>query len=86
MAQLYQLPVGVLIREVIPGGSAEQAGLKAGDIITKFAGKPVLTMDSLVAALGEVKVGSSVSVHVIRDGNTPLDVTLKILDANEYGQ
>ncbi|NLK37145.1 MAG: PDZ domain-containing protein [Epulopiscium sp.] len=86
VAQLYQLPVGVLIREVIPGGSAEQAGLKAGDIITKFAGKPVLTMDSLVAALGEVKVGSSVSVHVIRDGNTPLDVTLKILDANEYGQ
>ncbi len=87
VAQLYQLPVGVLVREIIPGGSAEQAGLQAGDIITKFAGKPVLTMDSLVAALGEETVGSSVSVHIIRNGTTPMDITLKILDANdsEYG-
>lgn len=83
VSQLYQLPIGVLVREVIPGGSAEQAGLQAGDIITKFGGKTIMTMDSLVTALSEKKVGDTVQVHIIREGTKPMDITLKILDANE---
>ncbi len=33
---------------VVPGGPAAEAGLRAGDLITHVAGKPVLTFDDLV--------------------------------------
>lgn len=82
-AQLYKLPVGVLVVEVLEGGSAEQAGLQQGDVITEFAGENILSMNKLVEVLAKQKVNDTVSMHIIRDGSIPMDIDITILDANE---
>lgn len=84
MAQLYGgLPMGVLVRDVVEGGSAANAGIQSGDIITSFAGEQIMTMDNLVTALGKQKVGAVVDIKIIRDGSTPLTLKATIQDANQ---
>ena len=81
-APMYKLPVGALVLEIVEGGPAEKAGLQVGDVITKFAGKTVMDMDTLVAMVGETKIGSTVDMYVIRDGNTGVELQIKIADKN----
>lgn len=83
LAQLYQLPVGVLVREVVSGGSADKAGIREGDIIIEFAEQKIMSMEKLVDILAEQKVGDKVTARIIRDGETAKDVTVTILDANK---
>jgi serine protease Do len=59
---------GVFIQSVAPGGPAEKAGLKDGDIITSINGKPVHDGNDLVNTVTATPIGTSVSVGVLRDG------------------
>lgn len=82
LSNLYGLPVGVLVTEVVSGGSADSAGIQSGDIITDFAGEKIMSMDTLVDILAKQEVGSKVEVRIIRNGDTPLTLTLTIFDGN----
>lgn len=81
-ASLYKLPVGALIVEVAEGGPAALAGIEAGDIITEFNGKKVMDMESLSELVKTVTIGQEVSIHLIRNGETGMDVTLTVADKN----
>jgi aminopeptidase YwaD len=59
---------GMKISGVRPSGAAEKAGLKAGDIITKMAGKTVMNIYDYMGLLGELKAGDEVEIEVLRDG------------------
>jgi len=59
---------GALIREVIAGSPAADAGLEAGDIITAIDQNPVDRDHSLPDVIGEYQPGDRVSVHVWRAG------------------
>jgi serine protease Do len=59
---------GVFIQQVAPGGPAEKAGIKDGDIITSINGKPVRDGNDLVNTVTETPIGNSLSVGVLRDG------------------
>ena len=68
---------GALVNDVIPSGPADRSGLKRGDIIVKFNGKEILSVENLPKQVAAVEPGKSVKVEVIRDGNKKLlDVTL----------
>jgi hypothetical protein len=67
---------GVKFAEVRESSPAAKAGLKAGDIMTSFDGKPVRTLYDFTFALREKKPGDEVDVTVMRDGK-PL--TVKVL-------
>jgi serine protease Do len=54
------------IRQVIEGSPAEQAGLKAGDIVVKFDGREVASYEDLVAQIQKKKPGDAVSLEVRR--------------------
>jgi Do/DeqQ family serine protease len=58
---------GVLIRDVVSGTPAEKAGLKPGDVITKFDGKPITGVEQFREIVAEVKPGTTVSIEFIRD-------------------
>jgi S1-C subfamily serine protease len=55
---------------VRPGGPAEQAGMKAGDLIVKMGGKKILNIYDYMGMLGELKPGDSVEVELMRDGKS----------------
>jgi putative serine protease PepD len=60
--------VGVPLQEVISGGAAQQAGLRAGDVVTKINDFHTTTADGLIAATRFYAPGTTVSVTFIRDG------------------
>ncbi|WP_433387404.1 trypsin-like peptidase domain-containing protein [Micromonospora sp. KLBMP9576] len=68
---------GALVAAVTPGSPAEKAGLRRGDVITKFGDKPVNDSDDLVGAVQAGKVGDRVEVTYKRNGaEARADVTL----------
>ncbi|MEU0158841.1 trypsin-like peptidase domain-containing protein [Streptomyces sp. NPDC006261] len=63
-------PAGVALVSVEPGGAADEAGLRAGDIITKIGDTAVTTITSLSEALAGDKPGDKVTVTYTRDGDS----------------
>jgi pimeloyl-ACP methyl ester carboxylesterase len=59
---------GVAIITVLPGTSAEAAGLNAGDVIRTIDGKPVASPEEVIALVGRKKAGDRLSMEVLRDG------------------
>ena len=59
---------GALIRTVLPGGPAERAGLRRGDVIVAVAGRPVNSPTDVVAAIDGAGVGRTLDVTVNREG------------------
>jgi serine protease Do len=53
---------GALVGTVGNGSPAAAAGLRVGDVITEFAGKPVKTADDLLTAIREARIGETVSI------------------------
>ena len=58
---------GALISSLTPGGAAEKAGLRRGDIITAINGAAVRDSNSLRNEVGQMLPGSEVKVTVLRD-------------------
>jgi serine protease Do len=68
---------GALVASVEPGGPAERAGIKSGDVITQFNRQPVESGRDLSRAVAATKPGAQASLTVIRDGRTEeLTVTI----------
>ncbi len=64
----YQfLGKGVRIDGVTPGGPAQVAGLKEGDVIIEIAGKSVADLPSFMKAMASEKIGVAFEVKVLRD-------------------
>lgn len=70
VAEYYNVPEGVLVKEVIPFTGAYKAGIQVGDIITKFDGKRVRTLEELNELKNKHKPGDIVSIEIYRDGET----------------
>ncbi len=63
-AQMYDMPVGVYIKEVAAGGGAEAAGLTNGCIITGFEGITINSMTALQEQLSYYRAGETVTLTV----------------------
>lgn len=59
---------GVLVDAVSPGGPAQKAGIKDGDIIVEIAGKPTPNITAYMTAMGAQKLGTTIDVVVERKG------------------
>lgn len=94
LAELLELPSqgGLLVQEIIPGSSAEKAGVRGarrvvivgnneigigGDLIMEIDGKPVDRGDSLTRALSNKRPGDTLELLIYRNrGKTKVKVTL----------
>lgn len=59
---------GVLIQGTEQDSPAAHAGLRAGDVIVQFEGKPLDSIDALHKALDEQTIGRALNLWVLRDG------------------
>lgn len=60
---------GVVIEELVDGGSAQFAGLQPKDVITGINGKDVKSVPELQEIVGRAKVGDTLDVQINRRGN-----------------
>lgn len=69
---------GALIADVTPESPADEAGLKAGDVVLELDGKPVRDSRNLKLQVAQIAPGKEVPVKISRDGKVQeLEVKLK---------
>ncbi|HEY0834287.1 MAG TPA: Do family serine endopeptidase [Azospirillum sp.] len=59
---------GALVAEVTPGSPAAKAGLKQGDVVTRFDGTPIDGVRDLTRRVADTAIGSDAKVEVVRKG------------------
>ena len=75
---------GALVRGVEVGSPADKAGVEAGDIITRFEGKPVEKSSDLPRMVGGTKPGTRSALTVFRRGGyKELTVTIAEIEADK---
>jgi serine protease Do len=79
LAQQFKVPdtSGALVQDIAPGGPAAKAGLKPGDVIRKFNGRPVNDSGELLAMVASTNPGTPVTLDVLRNGQ-PQTVNLTL--------
>jgi serine protease Do len=72
---------GALVSTVIAGGPAEKAGVKPGDVITEYNGRPVKNTTELQKMVSSTRPGTSVPIKVMRNSKEQtLHATVEELD------
>jgi serine protease Do len=80
--RVYGFKNGVLVQRVHPGGPAEKAGIKVGDIITTVDGRSIKDGDDLVNEIASRRPGSTIRLGYMRDGKQG-DTTVTIGDRDK---
>ncbi|HJB95728.1 MAG TPA: trypsin-like peptidase domain-containing protein [Candidatus Mediterraneibacter intestinigallinarum] len=68
ISELYGIPSGVVIAEVVQGSPADQAGLERGDILTALDGRNITSMTQLQDVLQYYAAGETVDLTIQRSG------------------
>ncbi|RKM57694.1 PDZ domain-containing protein [Butyrivibrio sp. XB500-5] len=81
VTESFGIPQGAYVDKITPGGGAEAAGLVKGDVIVKFEGHDITSMDDLQTRLQYYKAGTTVKLGIMRtDGSeykeTEVELTL----------
>lgn len=66
---------GAKIEKVTPGGAAEKAGLRAGDVVIEFNGETISSASELTGAVRLERANSRATIVVVRGGK---EVTIKV--------
>ncbi len=68
---------GALIADMVKGGPADKAGLKRGDIVLAFGGKPIKDADTLRNEVAVTPIGQQTKITVLRNGKQ-VELEIKI--------
>jgi serine protease Do len=80
--RVYGFKNGVLVQSIQPGGPAERAGLKPGDIVVAIDGRNIKDGDDLVNEIAGRRPGSTVRLGYLREGKEA-DTTVTIGDRDK---
>jgi S1-C subfamily serine protease len=81
IAQALKLPVedGILVDDVSPRSTAEAAGIKVGDVITKVHGQAIQNVRQLAVNMYSYAVGDSAQIEVLR-GQQSLSFSVPVIE------
>lgn len=69
VSETYQMPQGVYVAQVVEGSAAANAGLMQGDIITRFDGRNITSMEEMQELMQYLPAGTTVEVTIQRAQN-----------------
>ena len=69
-------------RGILPGGPADKAGLRGGDVIVEFDGKEIYSPEELIVSIRAKNVGDRVTLGFLRNG-VKKTVTLPLIAAKK---
>lgn len=75
--------VGALVTRVLPGRSAAEAGVKAGDVVIEVDGKAIVKAQDLPFYIGQMPAGEEVELTIVRNGD---EETIKVTLGDANGQ
>ena len=78
---LGSFTIGAKVQQLTPGGPAEKAGLKVGDIVIGCDDQPIDSSSKLTAAIRSKSAFATVTLKVTR-GNQTLNITATLGDAS----
>ncbi|MEQ9906419.1 serine endoprotease DegP [Pectobacterium odoriferum] len=73
---------GAFVSQVRPKSAADEAGIKAGDVIVTLNDKAISSFSALRAQVGSLPVGSKVALGLLREGK-PLTVEVTLQQSNQ---
>jgi photosystem II stability/assembly factor-like uncharacterized protein len=77
---------GARLREIVPDGPADKAGLKPGDVIAALNDKPVKTYGDLTTIVGDARVGDKIKVQLTRgDDKKTVELTVAPRPGGGFG-
>ncbi|WXR62136.1 trypsin-like peptidase domain-containing protein [Peptostreptococcaceae bacterium AGR-M142] len=83
LSQVYDLPIGVLIRSVSQNSPAYSSGIQKGDIIIEFDNEKIMDMKDLTSQIAKKEVGDKVDIVIVRK-NQRKELTIKLQDKNDF--
>ena len=75
--QLYGIPAGAAVQAVSDGSPAAEAGLQAGDVITRVNGTEITGSSDLVSLVSASSIGDTLTMTVYRQGST-MELTVTV--------
>ncbi|MDA1017223.1 MAG: PDZ domain-containing protein [Planctomycetota bacterium] len=73
---------GVRVRSVLPKSPADQAGVKAGDVVKQIDGKPVNNRSELIELVGKKGIGDELTLDIVR-GVVKKELKAKLISIRE---
>jgi serine protease Do len=75
---------GVIVSQVFPGSPAEKAGVRRGDVVISFAGKPIQDSAGLTRTVGLSETDRDYDLKVVRDGRDTI-LKVRVVERDEKG-
>ncbi len=79
----YDIPTGVYVSKVAGNSGANKAGIKKGDVITKFNGRSVTSMEEISDMMQYIPAGTKVDITVAQSKHNYKETTLSVTLTNK---
>ena len=76
----FEKPGGVVVKELFPGGPADKAGVKPGDVLTAINGRDVQDPQGMAFRLATLPIGDVAKVTIVRKGEQ-MDLPIQLVPA-----
>jgi serine protease Do len=87
LAEVYDIPMGVFVSDIVPRSPAARSSLKTYDIIVAIDDIPIQTMMDINRVISEYNIGDEIKVSVLREIKEEFfnyEVTITIGDKHDY--
>ena len=84
LSEIYSLPVGVYVANVVAGAPAEKAGVESGDVIIAVNDTETFTWEDMTGELQKYSVGDTVKLTIVRKGPVKVEIDVTLADRNDY--
>lgn len=84
LGEIYGLPIGVYIANVVQGAPAQEAGLQRGDVIIAVNDVDTFSWEAMTGELQKFNVGDTIKLTVVREGPEKVEVNVTLADRNDF--